>query len=123
MLLASAAPQQLLFTLLLVPVGAANLGFLTKAQSLVQLATVPHLRGRVVGLYMLVFIGSGAVGGPVVGWMAETYGARVALLVSGVVPALVTVLVCRHVAHLGALRLSLSTVSVRLPRVRVTARP
>jgi MFS family permease len=123
MLLASAAPQQLLFTLLLVPVGAANLGFLTKAQSLVQLATVPHLRGRVVGLYMLVFIGSGAVGGPVVGWMAETYGARVALLVSGVVPALVTIVVCRHVAHLGALRLSLSTVSVRLPRVRVTARP
>ena len=122
MLLAASAPQQLLFTLLLVPVGAANLGFLTKAQSLVQLATVPHLRGRVVGLYMLVFIGSGAVGGPVVGWMAETYGARVALLVSGVVPALVTILVCRHVAHLGALRVRLSTISVRLPRVSVTAR-
>jgi MFS family permease len=122
MLLAAAAPQQLLFTLLLVPVGAANLGFLTKAQSLVQLATVPHLRGRVVGLYMLVFIGSGAVGGPVVGWMAEAYGARVALLVSGVVPALVTILVCRHVAHLGALRVRLSTISVRLPRVSVTAR-
>ncbi|GAB3085069.1 MFS transporter [Pedococcus soli] len=122
MLLAAAAPQQLLFTLLLVLVGAANLGFLTKAQSLVQLATVPHLRGRVVGLYMLVFIGSGAVGGPVVGWMAETYGARVALLVSGVVPALVTIIVCRHLAHLGSLRVSLSTISVRLPRVSVTPR-
>ncbi|GAA2732350.1 MFS transporter [Pedococcus aerophilus] len=122
LLLAAAAPQQLLFTLLLVLVGAANLGFLTKAQSLVQLATVPHLRGRVVGLYMLVFIGSGAVGGPVVGWLAEAYGARVALLVSGAVPALVTVLVCRHLAHLGSLRVSLSTISVRLPRVSVTSR-
>ncbi|WP_406830287.1 MFS transporter [Pedococcus sp. KACC 23699] len=122
MLLAAAAPQQLLFTLLLVLVGAANLGFLTKAQSLVQLATVPHLRGRVVGLYMLVFIGSGAVGGPVVGWMAETYGARAALLVSGAIPALVTIVVCRHLAHLGSLRMSLSTISVRLPRVSVTPR-
>lgn len=122
LLLAAAAPQQLLFTLLLVLVGAANLGFLTKAQSLVQLATVPHLRGRVVGLYMLVFIGSGAVGGPVVGWLAEAYGARLALLVSGAVPALVTVLVCRHLAHLGSLRVSLSTISVRLPRVSVTPR-
>ncbi len=122
LLLAAAAPQQLLFTLLLVLVGAANLGFLTKAQSLVQLATVDHLRGRVVGLYMLVFIGSGAVGGPVVGWLAEVHGARTALLVSGVVPALVTIVVCRHLAQLASLRVGLTSISIRLPRVSVVSR-
>jgi MFS family permease len=122
LVLAAAASDQLVFTLLLVLVGAANLGFLTKAQSLVQLSAVDHLRGRVVGLYMLVFIGSGAVGGPVVGWVAESSGARTALLVSGAVPALVTVLVCRHLAHLASLHVQLGSFQVRLPGVRVVHR-
>ena len=116
MLLAAAAPTQTLFTLLLVLVGAANLGFLTSAQSLVQLATADHLRGRIVGLYMLVFIGSGALGGPVVGLLAETYGPRVGLLVSGAVPAVVTIVVCRHLAHVASLRVGLKSFSVRVVR-------
>jgi MFS family permease len=116
MLLAAAAPSQISFTLLLVPVGAANLGFLTSAQSLVQLATVDHLRGRIVGLYMLVFIGSGALGGPVVGLLAEHLGPRMGLLVSGVVPALVTIVVCRHLARIGSLRIGLTAFSVRVVR-------
>ena len=116
MLLAAAAPNQISFTLLLVLVGAANLGFLTSAQSLVQLATADHLRGRVVGLYMLVFIGSGALGGPVVGLLAEHFGPRTGLLVSGVVPAVVTILVCRHLAHAASLRIGLTAFSVRVVR-------
>jgi MFS family permease len=116
MLLAAAAPNQISFTLLLVLVGAANLGFLTSAQSLVQLATADHLRGRIVGLYMLVFIGSGALGGPVVGLLAEHFGPRIGLLVSGVVPAVVTILVCRHLAHAASLRIGLTAFSVRVVR-------
>ncbi len=116
MLLAAAAPNQVSFTLLLVLVGAANLGFLTSAQSLVQLATADHLRGRIVGLYMLVFIGSGALGGPVVGLLAEHFGPRTGLLVSGVVPAVVTILVCRHLAQAASLRIGLTAFSVRVVR-------
>jgi MFS family permease len=116
MLVAAAAPNQLSFTLLLVLVGAANLGFLTSAQSLVQLATADHLRGRIVGLYMLVFIGSGALGGPVVGLLAEHFGPRIGLLVSGVVPAVVTILVCRHLARAASLRIGLTAFSVRVVR-------
>jgi MFS family permease len=116
MLLAAAAPNQISFTVLLVLVGAANLGFLTSAQSLVQLATADHLRGRIVGLYMLVFIGSGALGGPVVGLLAEHFGPRTGLLVSGVVPAVVTILVCRHLAHAASLRIGLTAFSVRVVR-------
>ena len=116
LVVAAAAPNQLVFTVLLTLVGAANLGFLTSAQSLVQLAVVDHLRGRVVGLYMLVFIGSGALGGPVVGLLAEHVGARSALLVSGMAPALVTVLVCRHLARVASLRVGLTAFSVRVVR-------
>ena len=123
LLVTAVAPGQVVFTLLLVAVGAANLGFLTSAQSLVQLAAVDHLRGRVVGLYLLVFIGSGAVGGPVVGWLAETYGPRTALLASGAVPAVVTLLVCRHLARAASLRLGLTSVSVSLPRPSLLPRP
>lgn len=122
LLVASLAPGQALFAVLLVAVGAANLGFLTSAQSLVQLAATDHLRGRVVGVYMLVFIGSGAVGGPVVGWLAEAYGPRAALLASGAVPAVVTVLVCRHLARAASLRLGVRAVSVRLPRPSLVPR-
>ncbi|SER60183.1 Predicted arabinose efflux permease, MFS family [Pedococcus cremeus] len=122
MLLAAAAPNQTSFTILLVLVGAANLGFLTTAQSLVQVAALDHLRGRVVGLYMLVFIGSGAIGGPVVGFMAEHFGARVALLASGALPAVVTVLVCQRLARRADLRLSLTSFSVRMVRPTVVSR-
>ncbi|GAB3446438.1 MFS transporter [Phycicoccus ginsengisoli] len=122
LLVASLVPGQVVFAVLLVAVGAANLGFLTSAQSLVQLAATDHLRGRVVGVYMLVFIGSGAVGGPVVGWLAEAHGARAALLASGAVPAIVTVLVCRHLAKAASLRLGVTSMSVRLPRPSLVAR-
>jgi MFS family permease len=116
LVLAAAAPDQPAFVVLLPLVGAANLAFLTSAQSLVQLAAADHLRGRVVGLYMLVFIGSGALGGPVVGLLAEHLGARTGLFISGAVPALATMLVCRHLARRGSLRVGLTAFSVRVVR-------
>ncbi|WP_270889559.1 MFS transporter [Pedococcus sp. 5OH_020] len=116
LVLAAAAPDQLTFTLLLTTVGAANLAFLTSAQSLVQLAAADHIRGRIVGLYMLVFIGSGALGGPVVGLLAEHLGPRVGLFASGAVPAVVTILVCRHLARTASLRVGLTSASVRVVR-------
>ena len=122
MLVAALAPTQATFMVMLVAVGAANLGFLTSAQSLVQLAAIDHLRGRVIGIYMLVFIGSGAVGGPVVGWLAEAFGARTALVASGAVPAVVTVLVCRHLARAASLRLGLGSMSIRLPKPSLVPR-
>ena len=114
--LASMAPTQAGLMALLVVVGAANLAFLTCAQSLVQLTAPDHLRGRVVGLYMLVFIGSGAIGGPVVGLLDEHLGARVGLLVSGALPALATALVARHLARRGSIRVGLTRVTVQVMR-------
>ena len=114
LLLAAAAPSQPALMALLLPVGAANLAFLTSAQSLVQLASADEVRGRVVGLYMLVFVGSGALGGPVLGLLVEQLGPRTGLLVSGAIPALVTALIARHLARLADVRVGLTQVSVQV---------
>ncbi|XVV04378.1 MFS transporter [Actinosynnema sp. CA-248983] len=70
---------------LLIPVGIAMMTFTTTANSTVQLAVTPAMRGRVMGLYMLVFLGGNPVGGPVMGWLAEHFTARAPLVVGGVV--------------------------------------
>jgi MFS family permease len=114
LLLASMAPNQALLVALLLPVGAANLAFLTSAQSLVQLTTPEEIRGRIAGVYALVWVGSGALGAPVVGLLAEHLGPRTALVVSGTLPALATILIARHLGRLADVRLGLTRVSVQV---------
>jgi MFS family permease len=43
------------------------------------------MRGRVMGLYMLVFAGSSPIGAPLLGWLAEVFGPRSSLIIGGVV--------------------------------------
>jgi MFS family permease len=64
---------------LLVGLGAAGATFGTTANTLIQVATPDHLRGRVVSLYMLLFAGSTPVGGYLTGWVAEHVGTREAI--------------------------------------------
>lgn len=104
-MLAAATPNAWAFLPLLAALGFATLTFLTTAQSMVQQTTPDRLRGRVVGVYMLVFVGSGAIGSPLVGFVAEHLGPRTGLLLAGAVPAAVTLLVARRLAHDGRLRL------------------
>ncbi len=47
------------------------------------------MQGRVIALHAIVFTGSTPFGGPMIGWVCEQFGARVGMLVSGVVPLLV----------------------------------
>ena len=114
LLFASAAPSQPILMALLLPVGAANLAFLTSAQSLVQLTSSDEIRGRIAGVYALVWIGSGALGAPVVGILAEHLGPRAGLLISGAVPAIATILIARHLGRLADIRVGLTHVSLRV---------
>jgi hypothetical protein len=104
-MIAAVAPSLWTFLPLLSALGMATLMFLTAAQSMVQLITPDGLRGRVAGLYNLVFIGGGAIGGPLVGWIAEHYGARVSLLLAGLIPATATIAITVKLARSGRLRL------------------
>jgi len=81
---AAAAPTLVAEAVVLAPLGVASMTFLATANSTLQLASSPEMRGRVMALYGLVFLGSTPLGGLLGGWMAGQFGPRSILLLSGV---------------------------------------
>lgn len=77
------------FAVALVPVGFAVMTFTTSANAMVQLSVEPAMRGRVMGLYMLLFMGGKPLGGLASGWSAEWLGARSPILLGGLATLLV----------------------------------
>jgi MFS family permease len=105
-LLAAIAPTMPLQALALVPLGAASVTFAAGVNSSLQIAAEPMLRGRVMALYAMVFLGSTAIGAPAVGWLAEVGGPRAGLW-AGALASLLTAAWARHAfaeraAHLRA---------------------
>ncbi len=92
-------PTYWLFLLLLLPTGMAVISFSTAANSSVQLGTASDMRGRVMGIYMLVFLGGAPIGSPLTGLIAQDFGTRLSLVAEGAISvagaALVAVLVAR----------------------------
>ncbi|MDW5593677.1 MFS transporter [Conexibacter stalactiti] len=85
MLALSAAPSEVLAAIVLVPVGAASVAFSASVNSALQLAVAPAMRGRVMALYSVVFLGSTPIGAPLMGWLANAAGPRAAFALGGVV--------------------------------------
>jgi MFS family permease len=83
-LLAAAMPSLALEIPVLALLGAAAVTFAATINSTLQLAVSPEMRGRVMALYSVVFLGSTPIGAPLVGWLSEAYDPRVALLLAGV---------------------------------------
>lgn len=69
---------------MMVALGLANISFNTLARTMLQVGTEPELQGRVIALHSLVFLGSTPIGGPLVGWLCERWGAGAGLLLAGV---------------------------------------
>jgi MFS family permease len=107
-LIAATAPNEWSYCLVLAAVGAATLLLQTSANSMVQIGAHDTVRGRVMGVYLLVFFGSGAIGGPLVGAIDQYLGPRMGMLLAGAVPALATVLVAAKLAREGRLRVRLN---------------
>jgi MFS family permease len=82
-LLAAAAPSLPLQILALVPLGAVSVTFAAGVNSSLQLAASPEMRGRVMSLYSVVFLGSTPIGAPLVGWLAEVASPRAGLALGG----------------------------------------
>ena len=90
--LAAVMPNVWSFGLALVALGAMAQTFTTSTNSLVQLRTEPAMRGRVMAIYMAIFMGCTPLGAPLVGWVADVFSPRWALGVgaaSGFVAAFV----------------------------------
>jgi MFS family permease len=83
-LLAALAPSLPLQVLALIPLGAVSVTFSAGVNSTMQLAVTPAMRGRVMGLYSIVFLGSTPIGAPLVGWLAEIAGPRAGMALGGV---------------------------------------
>jgi MFS family permease len=106
-----------LAAILLVPVGVFSIAWMSTANSTVQLGSAPEMRGRVMSIYGLLFLGSAPVGSMLVGWLSEHYGPRSSLLLSGVssiVAAGVAALVHRKARHTAEER-STDAVAARRP--------
>ncbi len=77
--IASVAPIMAFEMVALALVGFASVSFLSMANSTLQLASDPAMRGRVMALWAVAFLGSTPVGGPLVGLVTSHWGARVGL--------------------------------------------
>jgi MFS family permease len=75
----AAAPSFPLEAGLLVPMGVAAIGFQATGNSILQIHSTPTMRGRVMALYSVVFIGTTPIGAPIVGWLAQGFGPRAGL--------------------------------------------
>ncbi|HET9772522.1 MAG TPA: MFS transporter, partial [Acidimicrobiia bacterium] len=65
-------------------VGLGSILFMTAATAITQLAADPSMRGRVLALQAIVFLGSTPIGGPIVGAVAESFGARYGIAIGAV---------------------------------------
>lgn len=91
------------FAIALVVVGLAVQTLMTTANGLVQLSTPAPVRGRVMAIYMAIFMGGTPIGAPVVGWVANEFGPRWALGVgaaSGIAATLIGMLWLVRYHHL-----------------------
>ena len=79
------------FSAMSILVGFFTLTMITAANTTIQLGTDPTVRGRVMSLYLMVFFGSNPVGAPVVGWIAENWGARWSIGVGAIASILISV--------------------------------
>ncbi len=83
-LLAALMPSLVFELPVLALLGAAAVIFAASVNSSLQLAVRPAMRGRVMALYSVVFLGSTPIGAPLTGWLCEAYSPRVALLLAAV---------------------------------------
>ena len=98
-ILAGLMPTYWTFFALLVPFGFATLTFSTAANTTVQLAAAPAMRGRVMALYLIVFMGGTPIGSPFIGWIAEIAGPRWSLITGGVASALAAVVAALYLTR------------------------
>jgi MFS family permease len=82
------APDLPGFLALLICMGAANLAFQAMANASVQLRVDPQVRGRVMGLYLLAFMGGTPIGAPIIGGLTNHFGARAGMFACGLIPIL-----------------------------------
>lgn len=117
-IVAALAPAYWMFALLMVPIGMFGLTVNVTTNTAIQMNTDPVMRGRVMALYMMVFLGGTPLGAPVAGWATDAYGARAGFVAGGAVSTVAAVAVGLVLVRAGGLRLSMGW-NRGHPRMRV----
>lgn len=94
-LLSAVAPTFPVMMASFVAVGAASVSFSAGTNSAVQLGSASQMRGRTMALYGMLFIGSTAIGAPIVGWLADAVSPRAGLALGGAAAVLTAALAAR----------------------------
>ncbi len=94
-LVTAVAPTLELAMVALVGVGAASIAFLALGNSALQLAAAPEMRGRVMALWSIAFLGTTPIGGPLVGWVGGHMGPRAGLALGGLATIVAAALLAR----------------------------
>jgi MFS family permease len=113
-------PTYLTFMVVLPLCGLSALTMITAANSYVQLAVDPQMRGRVMALYMAIFMGGTPLGAPILGWVAEAFGGRWTLIGGGLLTLVGTLLATLFFTRRNGLVMRASFAP--LPRVTVYSR-
>lgn len=82
--------------------GAASISFIALGNATLQLAAAPEMRGRVMALWAVAFLGSTPIGGPIIGWIGENIGPRFALGFGGLAALLSGLVAYRRLAAVDA---------------------
>ena len=91
------APTTALALAAALPLGFMSFLVISGCNTMAQMQADPAMRGRVLALFSMVFLGSTPIGGPIVGWISEELSPRAGLAVGGIATALVTAWVARHI--------------------------
>lgn len=104
---AALAPTFWFFGLMLIPTGLFALTVVTTANSAVQLSVSPGMRGRVMALYMAIFMGGTPLGAPMIGWIGDVFGARWTILVGSLAVGFAAVAAILYVMRTDRLTVTL----------------
>ncbi|HEX8768726.1 MAG TPA: MFS transporter [Jatrophihabitans sp.] len=98
-MLAALMPSFGLTAIALIPAGFTMIAMAQAANATVQLGVDPTMRGRVMGLYILCFMGGTPVGAPIVGWVAELFGPRWGMFGGGLICLVATLVVAGYLSR------------------------
>jgi len=98
-------------------VGYGSITFNSMAKTVLQLAATPEMRGRVMALWGLAWLGSTPIGGPIVGWVGQEAGPRWSLVVGGVPTLLCGLLALPALVTIDRRRSGLSLAPAGMPRL------
>jgi len=108
LLVVAAAPTEVIALAALVFMGLCSISFIATANATMQLQADPAMRGRVMALYAIAFLGSTPIGAPLVGWIADVTNPRVAIMVGGVATLAASIPLALRYRHGHALEVTMA---------------